>query len=210
MPKKTRKASKREVICADALKWLETQKGLDCVVTSVPEMEEVKLKEAAYKTFVYEAVRKILKAVKDTGYAIFLQTDRKKNGWIDKSYWISDVAQELGYRMMWHKIALRQAVGTSGLFRPTFSHMLCYSKKGKPGAPFPDVIERGSVTYENAFGVDAVEAVLKYVKAQGAKTVTDPFVGSGTTIALANRLGLKGIGVDIDPKQCKAAAALQL
>ena len=180
MPKKTRKASKREVICADALKWLETQKGLDCVVTSVPEMEEVKLKEAAYKTFVYEAVRKILKAVKDTGYAIFLQTDRKKNGWIDKSYWISDVAQELGYRMMWHKIALRQAVGTSGLFRPTFSHMLCYSKKGKPGAPFPDVIERGSVTYENAFGVDAVEAVLKYVKAQGAKTVTDPFVGLGS------------------------------
>ena len=112
--------------------------------------------------------------------------------------------------MMWHKIALRQAVGTSGLFRPTFSHMLCYSKKGKPGTPFPDVIERGTVTYENAFGVDAVEAVLKFCKAQGMKTIVDPFVGSGTTIALANRMGLKGIGVDIDPKQCKKAAALVL
>jgi len=209
---KTRKQTKnkREVICADALKWLENQKGLDCIVTSIPEMEEVKLKEDAYRLFMAEAVRKALQATKDTGYTIFLQTDRKKNGWIDKSYLISAVAEECKVRMMWHKIALRQAVGTSGLFRPTFSHMLCYSKKGKPGTPFPDVIERGPVTYENAFGIDAVEAVLKYCKAQGMKTIVDPFVGSGTTIALANRMGLKGVGVDIDPKQCKKAAVLVL
>jgi hypothetical protein len=88
--------------------------------------------------------------------------------------------------------------------------MLCYSKKGKVGPVFPDVLERGSVTYENAFGMDAVAAVLEYVKKQGAKTVVDPFVGSGTTVALANKMGLKGIGVDIDPKQCKKAMALVL
>ena len=92
---KTRKAKKdREVICADALKWLEQQKGLDCIVTSIPEMEEVKLKEDAYRLFMAEAVRKALRATKDTGYTIFLQTDRKKNGWIDKSYLISAVAEE--------------------------------------------------------------------------------------------------------------------
>jgi len=210
MGQKTRKNPQREVICMDALKWLATQKGLDCIVTSIPEMDEVKLKEEAYKKFIHEATQKALEATKDAGYTIFLQTDRKQNGWIDKSYLISAVAHELGYRMIWHKIALRQAVGTSGLFRPTFSHMLCYSKKGKPGPVFPDVIERGSVTYENAFGIDAVKAVLTYVKKQGAKTVVDPFVGSGTTIALANQMGLKGIGVDIDPKQCKKAKALVL
>ena len=64
---KTRKAKKdREVICADALKWLEQQKGLDCIVTSIPEMEEVKLKEDAYRLFMAEAVRKALRATKDT------------------------------------------------------------------------------------------------------------------------------------------------
>jgi len=214
-PTKTRKNTKanklnRQIICQDAMKWLTSQSNLDCIVTSVPEMEEVKLTAAAYEEFLKEAAKKCMNAVKDTGYCIFLQTDRKYKGWIDKSYIISDAACELDIRMIWHKIALRQAVGTSGLFRPTFSHMLCYSKKGKTGPVFPDVIERGSVTYENAFGIEAVKAVLKYVKAQGAKTIVDPFVGSGTTVALANQMGLKGIGVDIDPKQCKKALALVL
>jgi len=215
MPTKTRKNTKikktdRQIICKDAITWLKTQKNLDCIVTSVPEMEEVHLSKDKYVVFLKDAAKLCMEAVKDTGYVIFLQTDRKQKGWIDKSYIISDAACELKIPMIWHKIALRQNVGTSGLFRPTFSHMLCYSKKGKVGPVFPDVLERGSVTYENAFGMDAVTAVLEYVKKQGAKTVVDPFVGSGTTVALANKMGLKGIGVDIDPKQCKKAEQLTL
>ena len=212
MPTKTRKNKKtdRQIFCKDAIDWLKTQKNLDCIVTSVPEMEEVHLSKDKYVVFLKDAAKLCMEAVKDTGYVIFLQTDRKQKGWIDKSYIISDAACELKIPMIWHKIALRQEVGTSGLFRPTFSHMLCYSKKGKVGPVFPDVLERGSVTYENAFGMEAVKAVLEYVKKQGAKTVVDPFVGSGTTVALANKMGLKGIGVDIDPKQCKKAMALVL
>lgn len=199
---------RRQVICTDALKWLPQQSGLDCIVTSIPEMEEVGLTATAYEPFFREAVRGCLAAVKDTGYAVFLQTDRKYKGWLDKSYWCSDEAAAAGFTMLWHKIALRQAVGTSGLFRPTYSHMLCYSKKGKVGPLFPDVVERGAVTYENAFGVEAVNAVLTYLKKQGTKTVVDPFAGSGTTLALANAMGLKAIGVDIDPKQCAKARGL--
>ena len=212
MPTKTRKNKKtdRQIFCKDAVAWLKTQKNLDCIVTSVPEMEEVHLSKDKYEVFLKDAAKLCMEAVKDTGYVIFLQTDRKQKGWIDKSYIISDAACELKIPMIWHKIALRQDVGTSGLFRPTFSHMLCYSKKGKVGPVFPDVLERGSVTYENAFGIEAVKAVLEYVKKQGVKTVVDPFVGSGTTVALANKMGLKGIGVDIDPKQCKKAMTLVL
>lgn len=202
--------TKREVHCGDALAWLPRQKELDCIVTSIPEMEEVGLSVGAYEPFFRKAVHLCLEAVKDTGYAVFLQTDRKYKGWLDKSYWCSSEAATAGFTMVWHKIALRQKPGTSGLFRPTYSHMLCYSKKGKVGPLFPDVMERGDVTYENAFGVEAVKAVLSYVKAQGAKTVVDPFAGSGTTLALANAMGLKAVGVDIDPKQCAKARALTL
>jgi hypothetical protein len=200
----------REVHCKDALAWLPQQRGLDCIVTSIPEMEEVGLKADAYVPFFREAARKCLEAVKDTGYVVFLQTDRKYKGWMDKSYWCSDEAAKLGFTMLWHKIALRQEVGTSGLFRPTYSHMLCYSKKGKVGPLFPDVVYRGDVTYENAFGIDAVKAVLQYVKKQGAKVIVDPFAGSGTTLALANGMGLAAVGVDIDPKQCAKARTLMI
>jgi hypothetical protein len=215
MPTKTRKRKqtavpKRQIICKDALQWLPSQINLSAIVTSIPEMEEVGLTPATYEPFFREATRLCLTSLSSKGYAIFLQTDRKKAGWIDKSYLISDEARKAGFKMMWHKIALRQEPGTSGLFRPTYSHMLCYSKVGKPGKLFPDVIHRGSVTYDNGFGIDAVTAVLDYLKAQGINSVTDPFVGSGTTVALANKLGMTATGVDIDPKQCAKARTLKL
>jgi len=206
----TRKAKKRTIYCQDAIPWLEKQTSLDSIVTSIPEMDEVKMTFKDYVPFFRNAARLCLEAVKDKGYCIFLQTDRKYKGWVDKSYLISDEAQKLGIRMIWHKIALRTEVGKADIFRPTYSHMLCYSKKGAIGIPVTDVVQRGEVTYANGFGIDAVKLVIQFLKKHKIKTVTDPFVGSGTVVAVANALGLNGIGVDIDKKQCAKAKALQV
>ena len=210
---KTRKAKKnpeRMIFCQDAIPWLESQSKLDSIVTSIPEMDEVGLSLNDYIAFFRNAAALCLQAVKDKGYCIFLQTDRKYKGWVDKSYLISDEANKLGIRMIWHKIALRRDVGKANLYRPTYSHMLCFSKAGPIGVPFANVVERGEVTYENAFGLDAVKLVLEFLKKHKIKTVVDPFVGSGTVVAVANALGMKGIGVDIDKKQCKKAEKLKI
>jgi hypothetical protein len=209
----TRKAKKkpnRVIYCQDAIPWLQTQTKLDSIVTSIPEMDEVKLSFAEYVPFFRNAARLCLEAVKVKGYCIFLQTDRKYKGWVDKSYLITDEAQKLGIRMIWHKIALRTEVGKADIFRPTYSHMLCYSKEGAIGIPVTDVIARGNVTYANGFGIDAVKLVIQFLKKHKIKTVVDPFVGSGTVVAVANSMGLKGIGVDIDKKQCAKAKVLQI
>ncbi|NDA64037.1 MAG: SAM-dependent methyltransferase, partial [Chitinophagia bacterium] len=182
----------------------------DSIVTSIPDMSEVGLKFDAYITFFRTAAKLCLEATKPTGYTIFLQTDRKHNGWLDKSYLIQDEAHKLGVRLLWHKIALRTAVGKTDLYRPTYSHMLCFSKTGSIGTPFPDVLERGTVTYANGFGILAVKAVIEYLHKRGIRRVTDPFVGSGTTLAIAELFGIDSIGVDIDPEQCKKARVLKL
>ena len=88
--------------------------------------------------------------------------------------------------------------------------MLCYSKEGAIGIPVTDVIARGDVTYANGFGIDAVNLVIQFLKKHKIKSVTDPFVGSGTVVAIANAMGLKGIGVDIDKKQCAKAKVLTI
>jgi hypothetical protein len=207
--RKSRKKPNRIIHCQDAIPWLEGHPDhFDSIVTSIPEMDELQLSFADYVVFFRQAARLCLQAVKQKGYCIFLQTDRKYKGWVDKSYLISDEAHQLGMRMIWHKIALRTDVGKTDLFRPTYSHMLCYSAKGPIGIPVPDVILRGEVTYPNAFGMDAVKLVITYLKDRGIKEVVDPFVGSGTVVAVANALGLRGVGVDIDKKQCALAKAL--
>ncbi len=205
---KTRKAKRipeRQIICQDSIPWLETHSKLDSIVTSIPEMDEVNLNLDEYLTFFRKSASLCLNAVKDNGYCIFLQTDRKYKGWIDKSYLISDEANKLDIRMIWHKIALRKDVGKTDIYRPTYSHMLCYSKSGKIGVPSADVVYRGQVTYPNAFGIDAVKTVIEFLKMHKIKSVVDPFVGSGTIVAVANAYGLKSIGIDIDKKQCKNA-----
>ena len=207
--KKT-KAKKRVIHCQDAIPWLEKQRGLDAIVTSIPEMDEMDMTLTEYVPFFRRTAHLCLEAVKETGYCIFLQTDRKYKGWVDKSYLITGEAEALGMRLLWHKIALRVDVGKADIYRPGYSHMLCYSKKGKIGIPIADVVYRGEVTYPNAFGMDAVRHVVGYLKKQGVKSVVDPFVGSGTVVAIANAMGMSAIGVDIDKKQCEMAKKLVL
>jgi len=195
----------RTVICADSMVWLNSQKDLDCVITCMPDMNEIDLKESAYIKWIQEATEKVLKATKDSGYIIFIQTDRKYKGWIDKSYYITDVALKLNYRMLYHKIALRQEVGKCGMIRPTYSHILCYSKNAKVGKLFADVIAPSNTTWKYSIGQYALEIIMDYVKSRGIKTIVDPFVGSGAFIAVANKFGLNAIGVDIDSEQCEKA-----
>lgn len=40
-----------------------------------------------------------------------------------------------------------------------------------------------------------------------AKTVVDPFMGSGTTLVAAKRAGLRAVGIDIDRRWCKVAVS---
>ncbi len=50
-----------------------------------------------------------------------------------------------------------------------------------------------------AFSEDFALAALKFLADQGCRTVYDPFVGSGTTLVAAAKLGLRAIGNDLDP-----------
>lgn len=51
-----------------------------------------------------------------------------------------------------------------------------------------------------------VELIEKILKESGARSVIDPFFGSGTTGVAAKRLGVKCIGVEIETRWCEFAA----
>ena len=195
-----------KIVNGDALEWCQENVGnIPAIVTSIPDMSEVGMEEPEYIPFLRQSAHHILNCITDTGYAIFIQTDRKKQGLIDKSYYISDEAIRVcGFRMMFHKISLIRDIDVKDLYKPTYSHVLCYSKKGKPGRSTSDVYDLGSVLYKNGAGYETIKRSLEFLQTQKIDTVVDPFVGQGTVLKVAIECGFtSGLGIDIDATQCE-------
>lgn len=197
-----------QIICADALDWLSKQQSIPNVVTGICDLDEMPGYDMErYLEFFETVVDLILQKLQNGCYAIFVQTDRKfQKSWIDKSYIITRLAQRHKIKMIWHKIVLHRDVDATDLHRPTYAHMLCYSRDGTTGIATPDVIPVSKKSYKNATPPEAAKRALEFVaKHSTVKVVVDPFVGRGTIPQLARSFGLDSIGIDIDPHQCALA-----
>ena len=201
----------RSILCCDALEWLTQQSsnGIENIITGIPDAYELKNTETGeYIDFFQTAAQLIFTRVAEDGYAIFIQTDRKKNKtWISKSTILITAAHALGFKLVWHKIILNRDLGATDLFRPTYAHMLCFTKTGTSGAATPDVLPVSTRIYANATPIDAVihavDFIKKYIKKQGE--IVDPFMGRGTVAVVANKYGFRVRGVDNDPEQVAKA-----
>ena len=198
----------RQIIVADSLIWLKKQKNIPNVITGICDLDETNMNMKDYLIFFKQVATLIFKNLSKNGYAIFMQTDRKYNKeWIDKSSILTNIALENGLKLVWHKIILNRDVGKIDLFRPTYSHMLCYTYEGTSGAATTDVINVSKRLYKNATPINAAKIALEFVKKYNtiSSDIIDPFVGQGTIVALANKMNMNAIGIDIDSEQAKKA-----
>ncbi|MHB1952418.1 MAG: hypothetical protein ACYCOU_01615 [Sulfobacillus sp.] len=207
----------RTIICADAMDWLRRQRdqSIGNVITGICDLDEMPGQTSLedYRRFFFEIAKLIMKKVRPENYAIFIQTDRKYQGtWVDKSHWLNQCAESVASELKWHRICLTRDVGSTDLHRPTFSHMMCFSRVGRPGAAFPDVLPVGHKRlYKNATSLVAADYAVRFVKENARDpTIIDPFCGRGTIPAVANAYGCPAVGIDIDPDQCAQSQKLAL
>jgi len=155
-----------------------------------------------YERFLRKTSKLIFNKTSPSGYVIFCQTDRMLKGeLIDKSSIISAVAKKCKFNILWHK-GVQQ---NQSLFRPGWSHILCYSKMTKPGKKFKDFFEQGEKSYSNGTPENVAESLMIFLKESKQSYVMDPFVGRGTLGKFAIKQGLYFVGIDIDKNQCKIA-----
>jgi len=210
----------RIVICADAREWINDQDNLEAVVTSPPNFEDCTYLNTIeeWKNFFVDTCAEIIS--KTMTYSIFYVTDRKNGGeLIDKSHLLNLACDKTDAYMMWHKIVLRLKPERIDIHRPTYSHLLCYSKKKRPDSSFPDVIHSHSVRYKDedglvyrdGMGITATILAVGFIKKYtDAKTIYDPFCGWGTTLEIANRAGLNAHGIEIDPIRRRKARKFEI
>ena len=189
----------REVYCADSLLWLKGKK-FKAVITSLPDMSELKISMASYTVWLTKAAEVLMNCIDENGCIIFYQTNRKFNGsLIDKEFLISSVFFPNGYKKVFQKIVLRKKPGVTDLYRPSFSNMFCFSKKISSGPGGPDVVYAGQMITPCAIGLAACEIAIDFIhKKVNTDTILDPFCGAGTVLTVANQKGFKAIGVEID------------
>ena len=211
-------APRRLVVCEDALLWLRNynDQGGASFLGSLPDISEFPdLTLDEWKYWFQTTSELILSKTSPDGVTIFFQSDIKYQGiWVDKSFLIQKAAEKLSHQLLWHKIFCRAPAGTIMFGRPSYSHMLCFSKTVVPDLRkstadvIPDV---GKKTWVRGMGLEvslfAANFILKHTN---TKTLINPFCGEGSVLAAANYLGLDAVGIDRSPKRVKKAKELKI
>ena len=209
---------RREVVCEDALLWLRNYKDQGGVsfLGSLPDISEFPdLTLDEWKLWFQTTSELILSKTSPEGVTIFFQTDIKYQGlWIDKSYLIQKAAEKISHHLVWHKIFCRAPAGTIMFGRPSYSHMLCFSKTVVPDLrkSTADVIPNvGDKTWVRGMGLEASLLAANFIlKHTNTNTLINPFCGEGSVLAAANYFGLNAIGIERSPKRARKAESIQI
>lgn len=208
----------REVHCADAIEWLNQfhENVGHSFLGSLPDISEFpgySLEE--WKKWFSDTAGLILNKTSPEGVTIFFQSDIKHEGlWVDKSFIIMKVAEELGHHLLFHKIFCRAQPGTIMFGRPAYSHMIAFSRTVKPdlSKSTADVVpDLGEKTWIRGMGLEASLVASEFIlKQTTTRTLVNPFCGEGSVVAAANYTGLNAIGIERSPKRAEKARILKV
>lgn len=208
----------REVYCSDAIGWLNdfVPKEGYSFLGSLPDYSEFPgLTLDEWKKWFQDTAELILSRTSPEGVSIFFQSDIKHESlWVDKAFIIQKAAEKLGHNLLWHKIFCRMVPGTITFGRPSYSHMLCFSKEIRPdlGKSTADVVsDLGEKTWVRGMGLEASLIASEFVfKETSTRTLVNPFCGEGSVLAAANAVGLNAIGIERSPRRAEKAKNLKV
>lgn len=208
------------VVQAEALEWLRENpaESGDAVITSLPDVSE--LPELGpgldgWRAWFIAAAAQVMGWTPPGSVSMFFQSDIRDRGqWIDKGYLIQRAAEQVGGRLLFHKIVCRRPPGTLTQGRASYSHLLAITLGDgwSPKRPGADVLpEAGFLPWSRAMGTAACRAACSFLLEEtAARRVIDPFCGKGTVLAVANAMGLDALGVELSAKRCRAARRLSV
>ncbi len=210
--------NKRIIYCEDAIEWIKKNEipPLSSFVVSLPDISEFHgYSLEQWEEWFVETASLILSRCPDQGVVIFYQSDIKFEGtWIDKGYLCQTAARKTQHKLLWHKILCRVSPGVATFGKPSYSHLLCFSKDLRLdiGRSTPDVVsDLGEKTWTRGMGLNACVLIAKFISEQtNSSLIINPFCGEGSMVATANAFKLDAIGIERSPKRALKARELKV
>lgn len=207
----------RQVLCDDAILWLknyDTRLGTS-FVASLPDISEFHgYTVERWQEWFVQVAELILSKTPDEDVTFFFQSDIKHERlWVDKAYLCQKAAENVGSKLLFHKIFCRFAPETRTFGRPAYSHLLAFSKNFLPdlSKSTPDVYTSlGDKTWERGMGAEACLLIAQFLKNETTShTIINPFCGQGGMLAVANALGINAVGIERSSKRVELAKVIR-
>jgi len=172
--------------------------------TSPPDIAELGLDRDlnGYVAWQKRALGMMASYVADDGFVVVSQTDRKIGGRVYAKHVLNINAMlHLGFALKDHKIVAFGEVGKRSPYNFSYQHCLIFTRKGtfeRKGDILRDILVIEDAPFHGrAWGDGFVELIVGALSAEG-DVVIDPFAGSGVVPRVAERMGRKGIGFEIE------------
>ena len=197
--------------CFDVMEEID-DRSVDLVFTSPPDISQTNFGTAIgfYKSFQQKACSVFARIVKDDGFILIAQTDRKINGEILPNHITYYNAMiDNGWKLKDYKIVVRNhPVEKRDMYTFNYQHCLIFTKTGtiKRAGDYL----RSIMVYEthkmkgfkgpmqlHMWNENFIELMLDYLTKENDK-VADPFAGSGVVPYVARQMNRQYLGVELD------------
>ncbi len=182
-------------------------KSVDLVFTSCPDLSQTEFDKsekgiAGYRAFQKRAVDEFARVVKDDGFVVICQTDRKVNGGVLCNHlWYITCLTNNQLKLKDYKIIVRNSIDHTSMYYFGFQHYICMTRKGtfpRKGEFLRDIIvdPQSKILNQPVWSQDFCELVIENLTKPG-DLVIDPFAGVGPVLFAADNLDRKWWGAEI-------------
>ena len=195
---------------ADLMKEVE-DKSVDLVFSSLPDISQTHFEKdtVSYKEFQTNVMKEFARMVKDDGFVVVSQTDRKINGEILANHiTYSNALSECGMKMKDYKIVVRnEPVDKRDMYYFNYQQCVIFTRNGtikRSGDFLKNILIYNTERIGNIKGAlnsfmwpePFCHMIIDRLTKEGDK-VLDPFAASGISLQVAKEMNRKYLGCEL-------------
>lgn len=180
-------------------------KSVDLVFTSPPDLFDIGTEDReVYETFLSRAMGEFNRIVKDKGFIVMCQTDRKINGRVyAKHSFIMNHMESLGWGIKDYKIIVKNSIENKNQYVFPYQHLCVFSVSGtiqRTGEWMKHILVYKTQMSKFSYYIWHESFCKLVINALSKENdlVVDPFAGSSQVLQCAKELNRQYLGCEID------------